>query len=55
MAALLKVAPESRTVDARLAERTARKEQWRRDRAAGKDARPPKPAQNDRPKVGRGQ
>jgi catechol 2,3-dioxygenase-like lactoylglutathione lyase family enzyme len=40
---------ESRTAHARLNEWTARKEQWRRDRAAGKAAEPLKPQQNDRP------
>lgn len=39
---------ESKTAHARLNEWTARKEQWRRDRAAGKVAAPLKP-QNDRP------
>jgi glyoxylase I family protein len=32
-----------------LAEWTSRKEQWRKDRAAGKAADPLKPQQNDRP------
>jgi glyoxylase I family protein len=40
---------ESRTAHARLAEWTARKEQWRRDRADGKAAAPLKPQRNDRP------
>ena len=40
---------ESKTAHARLAEWTARKEQWRQDRAAGKAADPLKPQQNDRP------
>jgi glyoxylase I family protein len=40
---------ESKTAHARLAEWTARKEQWRRDRAAGKATDPLKPQQNDRP------
>lgn len=43
---------ESRTAHARLAEWTARKEQWRRDRAAGKAGEPLKPQRNDRPEVG---
>jgi glyoxylase I family protein len=43
---------ESRTAHARLAQWTARKEQWRRDRAAGKAGEPLKPQQNDRPEVG---
>lgn len=42
---------ESKTAHARLAEWTARKEQWRRDRAAGKPAEALKPQQNDRPEV----
>jgi hypothetical protein len=46
---------ESSTAHARPAEWTAGKEQWRRDRAAGRDARPPKPAQHERPEAGRGQ
>jgi catechol 2,3-dioxygenase-like lactoylglutathione lyase family enzyme len=40
---------ESKTAHARLAEWTKRKEQWRADRAAGKDSAPLKPQQNDRP------
>ena len=40
---------ESKTAHARLNEWTARKEQWRRDRAAGKVAEPLKPQTNDRP------
>ena len=40
---------ESKTAHARLAEWTARKEQWRKDRAAGKAAEPLKPQRNDRP------
>jgi glyoxylase I family protein len=40
---------ESKTAHARLAEWTARKEQWRQDREAGKAAEPLKPQQNDRP------
>ena len=40
---------ESKTAHKRLNEWTARKEQWRRDRAAGKAAEPLKPQQNDRP------
>ena len=40
---------ESRTAHARLAEWTARKEQWRRDRAAGQAGEPLKPQRNDRP------
>ncbi|MDP3759128.1 MAG: VOC family protein [Ramlibacter sp.] len=40
---------ESKTAHTRLAEWTARKEQWRRDRAAGKASEPLKPQRNDRP------
>jgi hypothetical protein len=40
---------ESKTAHARLAGWTARKEQWRRDRADGKAAEPLKPQRNDRP------
>ncbi|MFM2208495.1 MAG: hypothetical protein RIQ96_138 [Pseudomonadota bacterium] len=40
---------ESKTAHARLKEWTARKDQWRRDRAAGKAAGALKPQQNDRP------
>lgn len=43
---------ESRTAHARLQEWTARKEQWRRERAAGKATEPLKPQRNDRPEVG---
>jgi glyoxylase I family protein len=42
---------ESKTAHTRLAEWTARKEQWRRDRAAGKSADPLKPQQHDRPEL----
>jgi glyoxylase I family protein len=40
---------ESKTAHQRLRDWTARKEQWRKDRAAGKAAQPLKPQQNDRP------
>ncbi len=40
---------ESKTAHARLDEWTARKEQWRRDRAAGKASEALKPQRNDRP------
>jgi glyoxylase I family protein len=40
---------ESKTVHARLNEWTARKQQWRQERAEGKAAQPLKPQQNDRP------
>jgi glyoxylase I family protein len=42
---------ESKTTHARLAEWTARKEQWREDRAAGKASEPLKPQRNDRPEL----
>jgi len=42
---------ESTTAHARLDEWSARKAQWRRDRASGKVATPLKPQQNDRPEV----
>jgi glyoxylase I family protein len=42
---------ESRTAHARLAEWTARKQQWREDRASGKASEPLKPQQNDRPEL----
>ena len=45
---------ESKTAHARLSEWTARKDLWRRDRAAGKAAqplKPLKPQRNDRPEV----
>jgi glyoxylase I family protein len=40
---------ESKTAHARLAEWTARKEQWRHERAAGQASEPLKPQRNDRP------
>jgi catechol 2,3-dioxygenase-like lactoylglutathione lyase family enzyme len=40
---------ESKTAHARLDEWTARKQQWRQERAEGKVAAPLKPQQNDRP------
>jgi catechol-2,3-dioxygenase len=40
---------ESKTAHQRLSEWTARKEQWRKDRAAGSAGEPLKPQQNDRP------
>ncbi len=43
---------ESRTAHARLAEWTARKEQWRAERAAGGASQPLKPQTNDRPEYG---
>ncbi|MES2787896.1 MAG: VOC family protein [Pseudomonadota bacterium] len=44
---------ESKTAHARLAEWTARKEQWRAERAAGKTTQALKPQQNDRPEYSR--
>jgi glyoxylase I family protein len=43
---------ESKTAHARLAEWTARKQQWRKDKAAGQIAEALKPPQNDRPEFG---
>ncbi|KAB2897036.1 MAG: VOC family protein [Burkholderiaceae bacterium] len=43
------MAKDSTIAHARLAEWTARKEQWRKERAAGKAAQPLKPQTNDRP------
>jgi glyoxylase I family protein len=43
---------ESKTAHARLAQWTSLKEQWRKDRKAGKSADPLKPPQNDRPEMG---
>lgn len=42
---------ESKTAHARLAEWTARKQQWRTEKAAGKAVDTLKPQQNDRPEV----
>ena len=42
---------ESKDTHARLAEWTARKEQWRRDRASGTTVAPLKPQRNDRPEL----
>jgi glyoxylase I family protein len=44
---------ESKTAHARLAEWTARKEQWRKERAGGQAAQPLQPQQNDRPEFAR--
>ena len=44
---------ESKTAHARLQEWNARKEQWRKERAAGKSTAPLKPQQNDRPEFAR--
>ncbi|MBI2726812.1 MAG: VOC family protein [Polaromonas sp.] len=43
---------ESHIAHARLAEWTARKQQWRQERAEGKTAAPLKPQKNDRPEAG---
>ncbi len=43
---------ESHIAHARLAEWTARKQQWRKERAEGKTAAPLKPQKNDRPEAG---
>ncbi len=49
LADAVQMAKESTTAHARLAEWTARKQQWRQERAAGKTAEPLKPQSNDRP------
>ncbi len=43
---------ESKVAHQRLAEWTARKQQWRKERAEGKVAAPLKPQNNDRPEIG---
>lgn len=48
------MAKDSTVAHGRLKEWTARKEQWRRERAEGKVAAPLKPQQNDRPEFARG-
>ena len=48
------MATDSTVAHARLKEWTARKEQWRKERAEGKVAAPLKPQQNDRPEFARG-
>jgi glyoxylase I family protein len=45
----LQMLKESKTAHARLDEWTARKEQWRKERAEGKSSAPLKPQNNDRP------
>jgi hypothetical protein len=45
----LQMLKESKTAHARLDEWTARKEQWRKERAEGKSGAPLKPQSNDRP------
>jgi glyoxylase I family protein len=42
---------ESKTAHARLAQWTSLKEQWRKDREAGKPAAPLKPPRNERPEI----
>ena len=49
LADAMQMQKESTTAHARLAEWTARKEQWRRERAEGKTAEALKPQGNDRP------
>ena len=48
------MAKDSTVAHGRLKEWTARKEQWRKERAEGKVAAPLKPQQNDRPEFARG-
>ena len=48
------MAKDSTVAHARLKDWTARKEQWRKERAEGKVAAPLKPQQNDRPEFARG-
>ena len=48
------MAKDSTVAHGRLNEWTARKEQWRKERAEGKVAAPLKPQQNDRPEFARG-
>ncbi|MEG2999719.1 MAG: VOC family protein [Comamonas sp.] len=48
----VQMARESTTAHARLAEWTARKQQWRTERAAGKTTAALKPQHNDRPEYG---
>ena len=48
------MAKDSTAAHGRLKEWTARKEQWRKERAEGKVAAPLKPQQNDRPEFARG-
>ena len=48
------MAKDSTVAHTRLKEWTARKEQWRKERAEGKVAAPLKPQQNDRPEFARG-
>ncbi|WP_370681228.1 VOC family protein [Comamonas sp. GB3 AK4-5] len=48
----VQMARESQTAHARLAEWTARKQQWRTERAQGQGTAPLKPQHNDRPEYG---
>ncbi|MFP5445923.1 MAG: VOC family protein, partial [Betaproteobacteria bacterium] len=48
------MAKDSTVAHARLNEWTARKEQWRKERAEGKAVEPLKPQQNDRPEFVKG-
>jgi glyoxylase I family protein len=49
LATEMQMMEDQKTAHKRLAEWTARKQQWRADRAAGKASAPLKPQQNDRP------
>jgi glyoxylase I family protein len=51
LASEMQMLEASRTAHARLAEWTRRKNEWRRQRAAGKAVGPLKPQRNDRPEV----
>lgn len=54
LADAVQMAKDSTTAHARLAEWTARKQQWRRERAEGKTAEALKPQTNDRPEFAAG-
>lgn len=51
LASDMQMMEESKTAHARLAEWTRRKDEWRRERAAGQASAPLKPQRNDRPEV----
>lgn len=51
LASEMQMLEASKTAHARLAEWTRRKNEWRKERAAGKAVAPLKPQQNDRPEV----
>jgi glyoxylase I family protein len=51
LASEIQMQEESKTAHARLEEWTRRKNEWRRERAAGGGVAAPKPQQNDRPEV----